>query len=1202
MHGLLRFLADHWVSATLVALAAGLLIAFLVARRKHGLWSSGLLLGGAASALFGLGGLAVPSDWGMWIGAAASAVLFLLFLGTVTTGAWYAPAGYGLGALFLLGLGGFASGWLETWIGETTRVALSLEPTKPWWLLLLLFIPAVIYVSYRSLAGLGPLRRWIAIGLRCFLILCLALALAEVRLRHQNENITVMYLVDRSLSIPEEFDPGANLDSTRVDRRWDRIERFINDTVQYRGPEHKNDRAGLILFGRRPRLEFPATDAPLFNFKLKDSVNVVDGTYTDIAAAIKLALASFPEGTGKRIVLLSDGNENLGNAEEQARIAKLNGAQIDIVPLATGYRNESEVLVQSVEAPPRTELGSRLPIRVLIRSYNPRLVYGTLTLKQATEGESAPVAPSPLRVQLKPGLNSFSFRQPLTSQQQSYTYQAVFQPEAVQGEKGELLQGLPGDRVQNNSASTHVVAMGQRRILIVEPRPGDHQLFIDRLKAVGNSKYKVHNITVDDLPQNKTDLAVFLSNYDCLILANVAASDVEAGVVGDGRQAGVITEEQQEIIRSNTHDQGCGLIMIGGENGFGAGGWQGTPVEKALPVDCELKAFKVDGKSGLVMIMHASEMADGNRWQKEIAKLAIKKLAATDEVGVLHYDWGVHKWHIPLQVIGSKRSTLLGLVDRMVPGDMPDFDTPLKMAYDSLTDPAKALSVKHVIIISDGDPGQNSLGLLKKMKDSKITVSTVGVATHGSSQDASLMSISEKTGGRFYKVTNAKALPAIYVKETRIISQSVIHDRPFVPQLLAKTGPTEKMPDSLNTLYGYVKTTPKSSALVEIPILAQKIAGQEYPLLAYWHYGLGKSVAFTSDARSQPNRPRWDRDWASSDMYSKFWEQVVDWSLRPTETGRMVMNTEYHDGKVRVIIDARDGNNRPITDLVLQGGVTTPSPKADQARKHDLKFEQKNSGLYEVEFPADEAGSYFVNAIAKRQVKTKESGKEVIKEEVESVRAGVTIPYSPEFADLESNTALLEKIRDTTGGETLTEDTLSKSALGNSDALKASLAAQVFRPGLPQFKNLQPIWYWLVFIAATALFFDVAVRRIAVQPAEAASAATRAWYRLRGRASMLTESPQFIDRLRNRKAQVSEALDQLRAAKRFEPSEREAPAPAVFGEEAGGTTATAAPPRPVPRPQITPEKKGEETDYASRLMRAKKRVWEERTRDKEDGQ
>src|SRR5204862_3078215 len=130
--------------------------------------------------------------------------------------------------------------------------------------------------------------------------------------------------------------------------------------------------------GRQPFLELNPSSAPLLNFTKVESS--LDSNATDIGAAIKLALASFPEGSGKRIVLLSDGNENLGNAEEQARIAKLNGVQIDVVPLAAGARNENEVLVQGVEAPAFTEQGSRVPIKVFVRSYNPRTVRGTLSL------------------------------------------------------------------------------------------------------------------------------------------------------------------------------------------------------------------------------------------------------------------------------------------------------------------------------------------------------------------------------------------------------------------------------------------------------------------------------------------------------------------------------------------------------------------------------------------------------------------------------------------------------------------------------------------------------------------------------------------------------------------------------------------------------------------------------------------------------
>src|SRR5438128_2534111 len=78
------------------------------------------------------------------------------------------------------------------------------------WLLLLAFVPVIVLLSFRSLSGLGPARRWLAIGLRCLLVVLLTLALAEVRLRHQNENVTVLFLVDRSLSVPEDFDPQAD--------------------------------------------------------------------------------------------------------------------------------------------------------------------------------------------------------------------------------------------------------------------------------------------------------------------------------------------------------------------------------------------------------------------------------------------------------------------------------------------------------------------------------------------------------------------------------------------------------------------------------------------------------------------------------------------------------------------------------------------------------------------------------------------------------------------------------------------------------------------------------------------------------------------------------------------------------------------------------------------------------------------------------
>src|SRR5438132_908519 len=276
MYQAVEYLKENWFSLLLLAVAVGLGAALLIAYSRRGGWSLPLLLTGAALALLGLGGLVLPFDIALWAGAGAAAILFGMLLVVITTGSWWAPLGYVIGAVLFLTIGGICNAAVGVGLAEAGKTIISLEPTQPWWLLLLGLVPFLIWISYRSLAGLGPVRRWIAIGLRCALVIFLTLALAEVRLRHQNENITVLYLVDRSFSIPVEFDATVSPDANRIDRRTERVEEFINNTVQLRGPLHRGDRAGLILFRRRPRLELPPSNAPSFNFKMKDAASTVD--------------------------------------------------------------------------------------------------------------------------------------------------------------------------------------------------------------------------------------------------------------------------------------------------------------------------------------------------------------------------------------------------------------------------------------------------------------------------------------------------------------------------------------------------------------------------------------------------------------------------------------------------------------------------------------------------------------------------------------------------------------------------------------------------------------------------------------------------------------------------------------------------------------------------------------------------------------
>src|SRR5260370_28066975 len=134
--------------------------------------------------------------------------------------------------------------------------------------------------------------------------------------------------------------------------------------------------------GKQPRVELPPGSVPKLNFR--KVLSQIDNSYTDIASAMKLALASFPEGAGKRIVLISDGNENMGRAEEQARIAKQNGVQVDIVPIAGGAKKQNEILVERIQAPALTEKDSRLPLRVVIRRFHPQVGVAPVNLRNIT--------------------------------------------------------------------------------------------------------------------------------------------------------------------------------------------------------------------------------------------------------------------------------------------------------------------------------------------------------------------------------------------------------------------------------------------------------------------------------------------------------------------------------------------------------------------------------------------------------------------------------------------------------------------------------------------------------------------------------------------------------------------------------------------------------------------------------------------------
>jgi hypothetical protein len=298
--------------------------------------------------------------------------------------------------------------------------------------------------------------------------------------------------------------------------------------------------------------------------------------------------------------------------------------------------------------------------------------------------------------------------------------------------------------------------------------------------------------------------------------------------------------------------------------------------------------------------------------------------------------------------------------------------------------------------------------------------------------------------------------------------------------------------------------------------------------------------------------------------------------MRSVESGRLAVHTEYRDGRARVTVDVRDEQDRPVPGVSVRGSLTpVRSTRADGLQTttdRAITFERTAPGRFEAEVPAEEAGAYLVNAQVVRDGKV-----------IDGARAGVTVPYSPEFADLESNPALLRRLAELTGGTVYTE--------GDAELQAVARSGEVFRDAPMTLRSLSPIWFCLVVAAGLLLVVDVGVRRISLEPAEVQEWAGRVWSRLRRSRVTTTDEPSHLDRLQRAKDAAREALDRDQAAQRFD-TETAPPtaSPIRPAEEAPPPPPPSA--QPVPNPP--PPAAGPGGDFLTRMREAKKRARQER--------
>jgi len=505
---------------------------------------------------------------------------------------------------------------------------------------------------------------------------------------------------------------------------------------------------------------------------------------------------------------------------------------------------------------------------------------------------------------------------------------------------------------------------------------------------------------------------------------------------------------------------------------------------------------------------------------------------------------GNEHWLFPMTKVGNKKD-LGRQIAGMNQGDLPTFEGVMGLAHDGLK--KSTANLKHMIVFSDGDPAAPSAGLMQSIVGDRITVSTVLISGHAGPD--TMIWIADHGKGRFYNVTSPNDLPQIFIKEAAVILKSAIYEDPFKPVFKASSELVRGISGSeYPTLLGYVATTPKPRA--EIPLVTDK--GD--PLLAHWQYGLGRAVAFTSDAKA-----KWSKNWLGWGKYQQFWSQIAQWSLRRLENSDFNTDVSVDKGEGQISTDALDeqGNYRNFLDL--EGIVVSP-----KGERIPVQLQQTGPGHYEAHFPTKEVGTYTLSLLDKKDGQVR--GQQTV---------GASINYSPEFNASEPNLNLLRRLAESGGGRVLDRENPADSTFLHD-------REKTFQP--------RDLWEWLLKFGVLLFPLDAAVRRIQLDRDEM----HRMWRKVRGwiffwqGVEREPEAEESLAALLSRREQVRSTHTPSAAqasADLFRPQK-----PVTLPQDEGSptTTFTDGPKKPPPAGPETPAKP--EATTTSRLLDAKRRA------------
>lgn len=774
----------------------------------------------------------------------------------------------------------------------------------------------------------------------------------------------------------------------------DATEKETIDLVQ--NAMSSDDRLAVVAFGESSVIERFPQGGKFGGFSTeigKDASNLAEGLEK------ALSLIS-PDSPGK-ILVLSDGHWTGRNPAGIASQAATRGIALDYRALQRSSTND--VAIAQIDAPARVNPNESFMLTTWVRSpVQQEVTY------ELIKGNS--VLASGKRT-LDAGLTRLIFRDTgAEAGTQIYTIKVV----------GTGQDPIP----ENNTARVLVGVEGQRPVLCVTSDPN---VTFSKLLSAGGVQVKAMP------PENCSWTLEDLSKYSAVILENIPAEKL--GVPAMENLAAWVTET------------GAGLMMTGGKNAFGPGGYFRSPLEPILPVSMELKREHRKLALSIVVTMDRSGSmampAGSGRTKMDLANLGavqvLDLLSPMDEFGVIAVDSAPHTI-ADLAPVENPAKVLSNIL-RVDSGGGGIFIYEALAASSKMLLPAKS-GTRHIILFADAsdseEPGQYK-ELIEECRKANMTVSVIGLGKPTDSDADLLRDIASRGGGRCYFTDNPDELPRLFAQDTFIVARSTFLDQitpvKFTGGLVALTGKQFPSPVQVGG-YNLCYLRPGAN------LAAVTVDEYQSPFVAAWQAGIGRTLSYTGEVNGQYTGPI--AGWKEAGEY---FSSLARWTAGTSDSlpENMLLTQELRNGVnlVQLHLDPEKETQpfREIPKVTTLRGLPGRKPTIEQTA---LRWASPDTLTLEVPLHGNETSlsTVEVQGIGKFSLPP------------------VVLPYSPEFKPVESaeGQMVLEHLAQTTGGvERLNLASIWKDL-----------------PKRPRFIELSP---WLLALAALMFLLEVLERR-----------------------------------------------------------------------------------------------------------------------------